>query len=53
VDRDLRRAASGPDEDYAAVLERALAVCASDPVVADELDDLELHSEPAPRAHLA
>lgn len=27
------------------VLERALAACASDPVVADELDELDLHSE--------
>lgn len=45
LDRDLRRAVSGPDEDYAAVLERALAVCAADRSVAEELDELELHSE--------
>jgi len=45
LDRDLRRAASGPDEDYAAVLVRTLAACAADPVLAEELDELELHSE--------
>lgn len=45
LDRDLRRAASGPDEDYAVVLERALEVCAADPMAADELDELELHSD--------
>jgi tetratricopeptide (TPR) repeat protein len=42
----LRRASNGSsDAEYAAVLERALAACASDPVVADELDELDLHSE--------
>jgi tetratricopeptide (TPR) repeat protein len=45
LDHDLRRAAAGPDEDYAVVLERALAVCAADPAVAEELDELELHSD--------
>ena len=42
---ELRRASAGSDEEYAAVLERALAACASDPVVADELDELDLHSD--------
>jgi tetratricopeptide (TPR) repeat protein len=42
---EIRRAASGPDEDYAVVLERVLAVCATDPTVTDDLDELELHSE--------
>lgn len=45
LDQELRRAASGPDEDYAVVLERALAVCATNPLIAEELDDLELHSD--------
>jgi tetratricopeptide (TPR) repeat protein len=42
---ELRRAATRSDAEYAAVLERALAVCASDPVVAKELDELDLHSD--------
>jgi hypothetical protein len=42
---ELRRAATRSDAEYGAVLERALAVCASDPVVADELDELDLHSD--------
>lgn len=45
LDEELRRASTGPDEDYAVVIERVLAVCATDPAVADELDELELHSE--------
>lgn len=44
--REMRQAASGPPETYAAVLERALSVCDADPVVAVEyLDTLELHDE--------
>lgn len=45
LDRELRRASDGPDEAYAMVLERALVACAADPVVANELNELELHSE--------
>ncbi len=42
----MREAVGGPPEVYAAVLERALAACGADPVVAAEyLDALELHSE--------
>lgn len=44
--RQMREAAGGPPEVYAALLERALAACEADPVVAAEyLDALELHSE--------
>ena len=42
---ELRRASAGSDAEYAAVLERALAACASDPAVADDLDELDLHSD--------
>jgi tetratricopeptide (TPR) repeat protein len=42
---ELRRAATRSDAEYAAVLERALAECASDPVVAKELDELDLRSD--------
>lgn len=42
---ELRRASTRPDAEYTAVLERALAACASDPTIADELDELDLHSE--------
>ncbi|WP_375503669.1 SEC-C metal-binding domain-containing protein [uncultured Jatrophihabitans sp.] len=45
LDGDLRRAASGPDEDYAVVLERALDACAADQVVSEQLNELELHSD--------
>jgi tetratricopeptide (TPR) repeat protein len=42
---ELRQASNGSDAEYAAVLERALAACASDPVIANESDELDLHSE--------
>jgi tetratricopeptide (TPR) repeat protein len=42
---ELRAASTRSDAEYTAVLERALAACVSDPVLADELDELELHSE--------
>ena len=45
VYRELRKAAAGPPETYARVLERALAACEADPAADEYLDVLGLHDE--------
>jgi hypothetical protein len=42
---EIRRASRGPAEEYANVLERAIATCKGDPAAADYLDVVDLHSE--------
>ncbi|WP_206051606.1 SEC-C metal-binding domain-containing protein [Nocardioides ferulae] len=42
---EIRRASRGPAEEYANVLERAIATCEGDPAAADYLDVVDLHSE--------
>ncbi len=45
LDQEIRAASRGPAEEYAEVLERAIAACDSDPAAARYLDVLDLHSE--------
>ncbi|HET7475915.1 MAG TPA: SEC-C metal-binding domain-containing protein [Dermatophilaceae bacterium] len=45
LDREIRRAGRGPADDYAEVLERAIAQCEDDAAAAEYLDLPELHSE--------
>lgn len=42
---EIRRASHGPAEDYAEVLERAIATCEADATAAEYLDVVDLHSE--------
>lgn len=42
---EIRRASRGPAEDYAEVLERAIATCEDDATAAEYLDVVDLHSE--------
>ena len=42
---EIRQASPGPAEDYAEVLERAIATCATDATAAEYLDVVDLHSE--------
>ena len=45
VVRELSKAAAGPPEAYARLLERALTLCEADPAADEHLDVLELHDE--------
>lgn len=42
---EIRKASRGPAEEYADVLERAIATCKGNPAAADYLDVVEMHSE--------
>src|SRR4051812_1239106 len=45
VGREIRDAAAGPPEEYARVLQQAIAACDADPAAAEHRSVLELHSE--------
>ena len=45
LDREIHRARRGPAEQYAQVLERAIAACEDDAAAAERIDLPELHSE--------
>lgn len=45
LDQEIRTASRGPAEEYADVLERAVATCKGNPAASDYLDVVDLHSE--------